>query len=127
MRVVPFNALEAKIEIPSRSIGFVQKGMQADISIDSFPASDFGVLEGTVTQLGSDALPPDPSKQKTQHRYPATIQLSSQQIKLKNGQELELQPGMSLNANIKLRKVSYLQMLLGSFQDKADSLRRIGG
>jgi len=127
MRVVPFNALEAKIEIPSRSIGFVQKGMQADISIDSFPASDFGVLEGTVTQLGSDALPPDPSKQKTQHRYPATIQLSSQQIKLKNGQELELQPGMSLSANIKLRKVSYLQMLLGSFQDKADSLRRIGG
>jgi HlyD family secretion protein len=32
---------------------------------------------------------------------------------------------MSLTANIKLRKVSYLQMLLGGFQDKADSLRRI--
>jgi HlyD family secretion protein len=32
---------------------------------------------------------------------------------------------MSLHANIKLRKVTYLQMLLGSFKDKADSLRRI--
>ena len=30
---------------------------------------------------------------------------------------------MSLTANIKLRKVSYLQLLLGGFQDKAESLQ----
>ena len=28
---------------------------------------------------------------------------------------------MSLTSNIKLRKVSYLQLLLGTFQDKVDS------
>jgi len=38
---------------------------------------------------------------------------------------LPLQVGMSLRASIKLRKVSYLQLLLGSFKDKADSLRKI--
>jgi HlyD family secretion protein len=32
---------------------------------------------------------------------------------------------MSLTANIKLRKVSYLQLMLSSFQDKADALRRL--
>ena len=32
---------------------------------------------------------------------------------------------MSLTANIKLRKVSYLQLLLGEFKDKADSLKRL--
>ena len=32
---------------------------------------------------------------------------------------------MSLQAHIKLRKVSYLQLLLGGMRDKADSLRRI--
>jgi HlyD family secretion protein len=125
MKVVPFNALEAKVEIPSGDIGFVRQGMPVDISIDSFPATDFGVLEGTVRQLGSDALPPDPAKQQQDYRFPALIQLTNQQLKLKSGQLLPLQVGMSLTANIKLRKVSYLQMLLGGFQDKADSLRRI--
>ncbi len=125
MKIVPFNALEARVEIPSSDIGFVRKGMPVDISIDSFPATDFGVLQGTVRQLGSDALPPDPQQQKPDYRFPAMIKLSSQQLKLRNGQLLPLQVGMSLTANIKLRKVSYLQMLLGGFKDKADSLRRI--
>ena len=125
MKIVPFNALEAKVEIPSSDIGFVRTGMAADVSIDSFPATDFGVLQGSVTQVGSDALAPDPATQQTEYRFPARIELASQQLKLKSGQQLPLQPGMSLTANIKLRKVSYLQMLLGGFQDKADSLRRI--
>ena len=33
--------------------------------------------------------------------------------------------GMSLTANIKLRSVSYLQLLLGQFQSKTDSLRQL--
>jgi len=125
MKVVPFNALEAKVEVASSDIGFVHTGMPVDISIDSFPATDFGVLQGQVRQVGSDALPPDPAKQEREYRYPALIRLASQQLKLKGGQRLPLQVGMSLQANIKLRKVTYLQMLLGGFKDKADSLRRI--
>ncbi len=127
MKIVPLNALEAKVEIPSSDIGFVRAGMSADVSIDSFPATDFGVLQGTVTQVGSDALPPDPggTTQKRQYRFPASIKLATQHLKIKSGNRLELQPGMSLTAHIKLRKVTYLQLLLGSFQDKADSLRRI--
>ena len=125
MKVVPFNALEAKVEIPSGDIGFVRKGMPVDISIDSFPATDFGVLLGSVKGIGSDALPPDPAKQQLDYRFVAIIELASQQLKLKSGQKLPLQVGMSLTANIKLRRVSYLQMLLGGFRDKADSLRRI--
>jgi len=125
MKIVPNNALEARVEIPSSDIGFVRSGMPADVSIDSFPATDFGVLKGTVLQVGSDALPPDAAQQKAEYRFPAKIELASQQLKLRSGQLLPLQPGMSLTANIKLRKVSYLQILLGSFQDKADSLRRI--
>ena len=125
MKIVPFNALEASVNIPSSDIGFVRLGMNADISIDSFPATDFGVLQGTVKQVGSDALPPDRSKNQTEYSFPSTIELSEQHLHLKNGSKLPLQPGMSLTANIKLRSVSYLQMLLGGFQDKADSLRRI--
>jgi len=126
LKIVPIDALEAKVEIPSSNIGFVRNGMDADLSIDSFPATDFGVLQGEISKISSDALPPEPAKQKPEYRYPATITLKNQSLNLKNGNTLPLQPGMSLTANIKLRKVTYLQLLLGSFKDKADSLRRIG-
>ncbi len=125
MKIVPFRNLEADVEIPSNKIGFVREGMPVDISIDSFPATDFGVLEGKVISIGSDALPPDQQKQRQEYRFPATIQLNSQQLRLKNGTKLDLQVGMSLTANIKLRSVSYLQLLLGNFQSKTDSLRQL--
>ena len=135
MKVVPMGSLEAKVEVPSNKIGFVQVPpgcpekreacMNADISIDSFPSSDFGVLKGKVTRIGSDALEPDPQEQRQELSFPVTIQLDDQQLKLKTGSSLPLQVGMSLTANIKLRKVSYLQLLLGEFQDKAESLQRL--
>ena len=125
LKVVPFNTLEADVMIPSNKIGFVREGQPADISIDSFPASDFGVLEGTVESVGSDALPPDPQQMRQEYTYPAVITLKSQQLKLKSGKKLPLQVGMSLTANIKLRSVSYLQLLLNTFQSKTDSLRQL--
>ena len=123
MKIVPFDRLEARVEVPSKEIGFVQVGKAADISIDSFPSSDFGVLQGTVRKIGSDALPPDQLKQF--YRFPVDIRLNSQQLKLKSGASLPLQVGMSITANVKLRKVTYLQLLLSDFKDKAKSLQRI--
>lgn len=123
MKVVPFDKLEARVEVPSKDIGFVTEGKPADISIDSFPATDFGVLQGTVRRIGSDALPPD--QLNNFYRFPVDIQLNSQQLKLKSGKVLPLQVGMSLTANVKLRKVTYLQLLLSNFKDKADALRQI--
>ena len=123
MKIVPFDRLEARVEVPSKDIGFVQVGKAADISIDSFPASDFGVLQGKVRKIGSDALPPDQLKQF--YRFPVDIRLNSQQLKLKSGVSLPLQVGMSITANVKLRKVTYLQLLLSDFKDKAKSLQRI--
>ena len=135
MKVVPQGMLEAKVEVPSNKIGFVTvpegcpeepgRCMKADISIDSFPATDFGVVEGKVTKVSSDALPPDQIEQREQLSFPVTIALDSQQLDLRSGETLNLQVGMSLTANIKLRKVSYLQLLLGGFQDRAESLQRI--
>ena len=135
MKVVPMGSLEAEVEVPSNKIGFVRVPpgcpderevcMDADISIDSFPSTDFGVLKGKVTRIGSDALEPDPQEQRQELSFPVTIELNDQQLKLKSGSSLPLQVGMSLTANIKLRKVSYLQLLLGEFQNKAESLQRL--
>jgi len=123
MKIVPFDDLEADIEIPSNKIGFVKIGMPVEINIDSFPASDFGVLEGKVKRIGSDALAPSQSEQRTEYKYPATIELEEQTFELQDGSSLPLQVGMSLSANIKLRKVSYLQLLFSKFESKTDALK----
>tara|TARA_X000001036_G_scaffold435510_1_gene476862 strand:- start:3082 stop:4182 length:1101 start_codon:yes stop_codon:yes gene_type:complete len=124
MQIVPIDNLLAKVEIDNRTIGFVKTGKKAEISIDSFPATDFGVINGTVTRIGSDSLEPVPSEGKG-YRFPAEIKLNEQHLKIKSGQILPLKAGMSLTANIKLRKVTYLQLFLNKFSDKADSLKSI--
>ena len=123
MTIVPIDTLEARVAVPSNKIGFIHNGQSTDLSIDSYRATDFGVLEGVVRKIGSDALPPDPTTGQTGYRFPVDIQLKSQSLVLKDGQSLPLQVGMSLTANIKLRKVSYLQLLMGGLRDRTESLR----
>ena len=125
MKIVPFNNLEADIKIPSSKIGFVKLGMPVEISIDSFPASDFGSLKGEIESIGSDVLESNNNLDQLDLYFPGRVKLDSQSLKLKNGRKLPLQVGMSLKANIKLRRVSYLKLLLGTFKDKSDSLKEI--
>ena len=124
LKVVPLDKLQAEIEIKSSDIGFINIGKKADISIDSFPASDFGVIQGEIIRIGSDALPPDPRLNKN-YRFPGIIKLDKQHLTVKSGRKLPLQAGMSITANIKLRKVSYMQLLLNNFKDKADSIKQL--
>jgi HlyD family secretion protein len=99
--------------------------MPVEISIDSFPANDFGSLKGEIESIGSDVLEPKSSSDKLGPYFPGRIKLDTQTLKLRNGRILPLQVGMSLKANIKLRRVSYLKLLLGTFKDKSDSLKQI--
>ena len=123
MTIVPIDTLEARVAVPSNKIGFIHQGQATDLSVDSYRATDFGVLEGVVRKIGSDALPPDPTTGIAGYSFPVDIQLKSQSLVLKDGQALPLQVGMSLTANIKLRKVSYLQLLMGGLRDRTESLR----
>ena len=125
LKVVPQENLEAKISIPSDKIGFVRLNMPADVNIDSFPATDFGVVSGVVVRIGSDALPPDQIEGRNFYSFPASISIKSQYLETSDGVKLPLQAGMSISANLKLRSVSYLQLLLNTFQTKADSLRKL--
>ena len=123
MKIVPNGKLHALVYVSSDKIGFVRSGQISDISIDSFPASDFGSLKGKVIQIGSSSLPPD--DQYPYFRYPVVISLSAQQLMPSKRISLPLKAGMSIVANLKLRKVSYLQLLLSDFKDKTDSLKKI--
>lgn len=125
LKVVPYGDLEARLEVPSSDIGFVKEGMNVDINIDSYPSSDFGVLKAVIKSIGSDALKPDSSENRQFFSFPVSANLNNQVLELKKGRKLDLKVGMTLQANIKLRKVSYLQLLLTTFKEKTESIQEL--
>ena len=81
--VLPLGSLELNVEVPSNTVVFVQvpQGcpddadacLSAEISIDSFPSSDFGVRRGKATRIGSDELEPYPHEQRRELSFPVPI------------------------------------------------------
>jgi HlyD family secretion protein len=123
LKIVPNDQLVAEVYITNQDIGFIRKDMDVDIRIDSFPFSEFGDVKGTLVLIGSDALPPDAIHPF--YRFPAKVRLNSQSIKI-NGQEVSLQPGMSVTANIiTTHNRSVLAIFLDQFANKTDSLKNV--
>ena len=123
MKIVPENNLEAVIYIESSDIGFVDLGRKVELNIDSYPSSDFGILNGSISFVS-----PSSSKINSTNDglfFRAKVELENQNLISASGQKLNLKPGMSLRANIKLRKLSYLQLIFSLFTDKAKSIKQI--
>ena len=123
LKIVPQDNLIAIIDINTSDIGFVKIGKEVDLSIDSFPAKDFGSMKGNISQISSSAL--EPNQTNRNPHFKAKVLLESQKLETKKGIKLNLVPGMSLSASIKLRKATYLDLLLGTFKDKTRSLNKL--
>ncbi|NEQ29937.1 MAG: HlyD family efflux transporter periplasmic adaptor subunit [Leptolyngbya sp. SIO4C5] len=123
LEIVPQESLVARVFITNRDIGFIKQGQVVDVRIDAFPYSEFGDVDGELIHIGSDALPPD--EVYPFYRFPAEIELE-QQVLETSGQELPLQSGMSVTANIKLRKQRVITLLIDLFTRKVDSLKSGG-
>jgi len=50
LKIVPDDALTAKVFITNRDIGFVKR-MNVDVRIDSFPFSEFGDVKGQLVWI----------------------------------------------------------------------------
>ena len=121
LKLVPANRLQAKVEISDSDIGFVKVGMPVNVSVDSFPSGEFGYIQGTLIKLGSDALPPD--QRSPQYRFPATVSLKEQIVE-SGDQQLNIQSGMGLSANIKLRSRPVITIISDLFTKQMDGVKR---
>ena len=129
LRVVPDEALQARVYIPSNAIGFVQPGQQANISLDTFPSADYGRVLAKVKRVGLDALTPEQQQQVLGTQvsglhYPAVLSLDRQTLKA-GRKQIPLQPGMGLTADIQLRQRRMFNVITGFFEDKLRSLERL--
>ena len=123
LKIVPQENLEALVFVDSKDIGFILTGQEVELNIDSYPAADFGGVDGIISFISANS-------RKINDRdnnlfYEVKVTLNNQLIELNSGKNLPLKPGMSLSANIKLRRLSYLQLLFNLFTDKSRSIQQL--
>ena len=122
VKVVPGGALEAKVYVTNRDVGFLEPGMPAKIRVDAFPYTQFGSIEGELKSVGTLPLPPD---QTSPHpRFPAYLALDQQYLD-RNGNQFKISPGQSVQANLVLRDKRVITLLTDAIQKAFDSLRSI--
>jgi HlyD family secretion protein len=129
LALVPGGTLEAKVLVPSRAIGFISPGMKAQISLDTFPANDYGRLPAVVRTIGSDALTPEEMRSQLGAEasglfYPVILQLQRQFLQAGH-RHIPLKSGMSLTADLQIRQRPFISVLTSAFEDKLRSLERL--
>ena len=129
LKLVPDDALEARVFVPSKAIGFLHAGQRAELSLDTFPAADYGHLEATVLRIGSDALTPDEMRNSLGAEasglfYPTILRLEQQSLTA-GRRRIPLKAGMSLTADIQLRQRPFIAILTSMFSDKRRELERL--
>ncbi len=116
MTILPnYSDLEAKLLVPSKSIGLIKVGHDVKIKFDAFPFQRFGIHHGTVTDIGKSILLPtdinnNPVNMKESF-YHVTVNLSHQSI-FAYGEEYMLEPGMTFNAEVILERITILDRVL---------------
>ena len=108
------SVLQAHLYLPTRAIGFVAKGQDVRLLYDAFDYRRYGFQTGVVAAISSSVFLPDeqPSGLRLgEPSYRVTVNLDQQFMNAK-GQELPLQVGMLLRANIVLEDRSLIQWLL---------------
>jgi len=128
MVIVPADSrLEIEAMVPNRDIGFVHAGQPAEIKVDTFNFTKYGLLRGEVLGVSRDAItrdkPPDRSREKSlgaasdssepqgqEMTYAARISLDRTQMQVED-RLVDLAPGMAVTVEIKTgtrRIISYL-------------------
>ncbi len=118
MQIVPEHAaVEVVAYVKNSDVGLIRVGQDATIKVDSFTFGTYGVVDGTVERVGSDALTTDgkgtasagtldgdygrsTAAQRTSVlQYPVTIRSEKPAIMV-DGKPVALTPGMSVLVEI---------------------------
>lgn len=115
MQLLPESGfLYAQLLVPTRAFGFIQPGQTTWLRFDAFPYQRFGLYQGEISQLSKAVLmaqDPDSPVQIQEPVYQVQVQLNQQFIEA-YGEQMPLQAGMLLSADIVLEQRSVLSWLL---------------
>ena len=128
LAVVPLDShLEIEAMVSNRDIGFVHAGQKAEVKVDTFSFTRYGLLHGEVINVSQDAITRDKPQDKSNDNTPGAETASSEpkgqemnyaaRVSLERTQMqvdeklVNLSPGMAVTVEIKTgsrRIISYL-------------------
>jgi len=129
MVVVPDGSkLQIEAMLPNRDVGFVHAGQPAEVKVEAFTYTRYGLIHGTVEGISRDAVQSDGRKPKDGKRqseddsdagdgphdessYVARVTLSRTSIDTEDGPR-QLEPGMAVTAEIKTGRRRVIDYLL---------------
>jgi membrane fusion protein, hemolysin D len=139
--VVPADSrLEIEAMLSNRDIGFVRPGQDAEIKVDTFNFTRYGLLRGKVESVSQDAIARDKPQEKTGDKVPsaegstsepkgqelvyaARISLAHTQMQIEDNL-VNLSPGMAVTVEIKTGSRTVISYLLSPLlRYKQESLR----
>ncbi|KZL23843.1 HlyD family type I secretion periplasmic adaptor subunit [Pseudovibrio sp. Ad37] len=108
LSIVPSEVpLEIEAIILNKDIGFIEVGQNAEIKLEAFPFTRYGVLQGKVSRISNDVL----LHEQLGPIYKARVALKSQHITVA-GKNIPLVPGMTASAEVKTGKRRIIEFFL---------------
>ena len=138
LALVPLDShLEIEAMVSNRDIGFVHAGQAAEVKVDTFSFTRYGLLHGEVINVSQDAITRDKPKDSSNDKMPGTETTSSEpkgqemnyaaRVSLERTQMqveeklVNLSPGMAVTVEIKTgsrRIISYLMSPLVRYKQE---------
>lgn len=108
LKIVPNEQqLEIEAGLLNKDIGFVHTGQVAEIKIDSFPFTKYGVIDGEVIDISADAI----EHEQMGLLFPLKAAIDTDKINV-DGKWVKLKPGMSVTVEIKTGTRRLMEFLL---------------
>ena len=141
MTIAPVDgALQVEVFVSNLDIGFVHLGQKAEVKVDAFPFTRFGVAHARVTRIAPDAIDEQEAKRRQSNVaaaaqggsgpapgqmnafvFPVTLTLDKRTLDV-YGRPTALAPGMTVTAEIKTdqrRVIDYLLSPLARVSSEA--------
>lgn len=108
MVIVPENdRLEVEALIENRDIGFVEEGQSAEIKIDAFPFTRYGIIDASLTDISDDAIADE--ERGLLYKARAVIEQTAIQVE---DRMVKLVPGMRVTLEVKTGRRRLIEYFL---------------
>lgn len=108
MVIVPNeHTLEVEALVQNKDIGFVHAGQAAEIKIETFPFTKYGIIDAEIRHISNDAI----ADEKLGLIYAARVLMKTSVINV-DGKQVNLTPGMAVTVEIKTGKRRLIEYFL---------------
>ena len=88
--------MEVEAQLLNKDIGFVSEGQKAEVKVDAFNFTKYGIIPAEIINISDDAV----QDENLGWTYKLKIAMEKSHLTVK-GKDVELTPGMTVTAEVK--------------------------